>query len=96
MRRKTEEEAVLHYHLKGLTAWEIAKLLDLSERKVQRLKRCAALRVNTKAQKAADTAAALYKQGFTYVEIGKRLGKSRQSVYNYLKKLGVIRKKAAV
>lgn len=94
MKRITDEEAVLKYHLKGLTAKEIAKLLDLSERSVQRLKRAAQLRVYTKTDKRAEIAATLYRSGYTYKEIGERLNVSRQSVYNYLRRVGAIHKKA--
>lgn len=91
MKKETDQEAVLRYCLKGLTCAEIAKLLGLSERTVQRLRRKAVGQMRAKPIPAADRAVELYNAGLSYAEIAHRLNITRQTVYNYLKRNGAVR-----
>ncbi|MCI6643448.1 MAG: helix-turn-helix domain-containing protein [Alloprevotella sp.] len=91
MKKETDQEAVLRYCLKGLTCTEIAKLLGLSERTVQRLRRKAVGQMRAKPIPAADRAVELYNAGLSYAEIARRLNITRQTVYNYLKRNGAVR-----
>lgn len=74
------------YHLMGLNAPEIGKLLNVSPRTVQRyIKR---ERVNNPLPKKPKLQAAeLYRQGYSYRQIAGITGKCRTTIYNYLKEV---------
>ncbi|GGB01808.1 hypothetical protein GCM10011511_26270 [Puia dinghuensis] len=74
-----------HYHLKGLTARETAKLLDVSTRTVQRWASEYRFKEKARPDTLQQRAAQLRKQGFSYQEIAATIRKSRTTVYNYLK-----------
>lgn len=77
-----------NYYLKGLTAKEIGKLLDISQRTVQRWSAqydfeglAGVPELETIPQKAVRMAAA----GLSYTEIGKKLRRCKATIYNYVK-----------
>lgn len=73
------------YYLKGLTSAETGKLLDVSPRTVQRWT------VQYQFEQTADPdplpvrALRLYQSGHTYAAIAKAIGKSRTTVYYYIR-----------
>lgn len=80
------------YYLKGLTAAEIAILINVSERTVQRWK--TAFKFDSYSQPVGlqNRVVELRKKGMSYTAIGKALQLSRSTVYNNLKLAGYIRK----
>lgn len=74
-----------NYYLKGLTAKETAKLLDISARTVQRYIK--AYRFEERAVPATirQRVGQLHERGFSHTEIAGIIQKSRTTVYNYLK-----------
>lgn len=74
------------YYLKGLTARETAKLLNVSERTVQRWKSEHGFADIAQPKALQQRAVELKKSGLSYQEIARALKVSRSSVYNYLKK----------
>lgn len=83
--KATKENKVYKYFLVGLTAKEIGKLTDLSERTVQRIIKAGNFKESIEPQPIASKACDLRKKGLTYVQIAKALKCSKTSVYNYLK-----------
>ncbi|WP_212000321.1 helix-turn-helix domain-containing protein [Chitinophaga sp. HK235] len=88
---KAIEARAYAYHLMGLNAPEIGKLLNVSPRTVQRyIKR---ERVNNPLPKKTKLQAAeLYRQGYSYRQIAGIIGRGRTTVYNYLKELQQVSK----
>lgn len=76
---------VYHYHLRGLTARETAKLIDVSIRTVQRWASEYRFKEKAHPDTLQQRATQLHEQGFTYREIAATIRKSRTTVYNYLK-----------
>ncbi len=74
-------------YLKGLTAIETAKLIDVSMRTVQRWTSEYGFKEKANPDTLQQRAARLYKQGFSYREIAATIQKSRTTVYYYLKKV---------
>ncbi|MHA4810464.1 terminase gpP N-terminus-related DNA-binding protein [Flavitalea flava] len=74
-----------HYYLKGLTAKETGKLINVSPRTVQRW----ASEYEFKEKASPDTlqqkTARLFEQGFSYREIAETIKKSKTTVYYYLR-----------
>lgn len=89
---KAIEAKAYAYHLMGLNAPEIGKLLNVSSRTVQRyIKR---ERVNNPLPKKPKLQAAeLYRQGYSYQQIAGIIGRCRTTVYNYLKELDHVSKR---
>lgn len=77
---------VCKYYLMGLNAKEIGKLLDVSQRTVQRYLKKGKVKENAAAQTLPQKALLLKKQGFSYTEIAKKIKCSKTTVYNYIKK----------
>jgi DNA-binding CsgD family transcriptional regulator len=75
------------YYLKGLNAKEIGKLLDVSQRTVQRYLKSSNIKENANAQTLPQKIVALKKQRFSYTQIAEKLQCSKTTVYNYLKKI---------
>lgn len=73
------------YYLKGLTAKETAKLIDVSPRTVQRWISEYGFKGKAHPDTLQQRAARLQKEGFSYREIAATIQKSRTTVYNYLK-----------
>lgn len=73
------------YHLKGLTAKEIGKLLDLSERTVQRWAKDGNFKELAAPTTLQTKAVALYNKGLSYSQIAATLNVCKTTVYNYLK-----------
>jgi transposase len=85
-----EVEKAYHYHLRGLTAKEVAKLLGKAPRTVQRwakdynfeqLEAIPAPELETIPQKALRMA----KAGLSYSQIAKKLRRCKATIYNYIK-----------
>jgi DNA-directed RNA polymerase specialized sigma24 family protein len=92
MNKKTTMQAALmqsigKYHLKGLNAKEIGKLLDVSQRTVQRYLKAGSIKQNAEIQTLPQKAVTLSKQGFSYTQIAKKLRCSKTTVYNHIKKI---------
>lgn len=95
MEQKTTLKTQLHtsivkYYSKGLNAKEVGKLLDISQRTVQRYLKANKVKENatptTLQQKALD----FKKQGLSYTQIAKKLMCSKTTIYNYIKKVGSV------
>ncbi len=78
-------ERAYQYHVKGLTCAEIAKLLDLSPRTVERYSLAEKWRERANPQPLAERAKALQKQGFSYAQIARTLAVGKSTVYGYLR-----------
>jgi len=82
-------QRAFRYFLMGLTAKETAKLMDVSERTIQRWGSennfSAAAQPKTIQQRAID----MKVSGFSYSEIAKHLKISRSTAYNYIRKYSV-------
>lgn len=75
------------YYLKGLTAKETGKLVDVSPRTVQRWTREYRFKEKANPDTLQQRAARLFEEGFSYGEIATTLRKSKTTVYYYLKKV---------
>jgi DNA invertase Pin-like site-specific DNA recombinase len=81
-------DKIRRYYAMGLTYAEIAKLLDIGKRTVQRYVSDNEINKDLKAapkstqQKAVELSA----KGFTYSEIAKKLKVTKQTVYNWHRK----------
>lgn len=73
------------YFLKGLKAWEIAKLLDVSERTVQRWIAENDFKVAAEPKTISERVFELSKKGLSYTTIAKALKVSKGTVYNYMR-----------
>lgn len=77
------------YHLRGLTAKEIGKLLDVSQRTVQRwftqyeFEKTAS--VPTGPQTIQQKAVAMANAGLSYSQVAKKLRLCKATIYNYVK-----------
>jgi DNA invertase Pin-like site-specific DNA recombinase len=87
--KEKQIEQIRRYCAMGLTYVEIAKLLDIGRRTVQRYVTdngiSEATKVNapkTPQQKAFD----LLDDRYTYSEVAKRLGVTKQTIYNWNRK----------
>ena len=78
-------ERAYEYHVKGLTCAEIAKLLDLSPRTVERYSLVEKWRERANPQPLAERAKVLQKQGFSYAQIARTLAVGKSTVYGYLR-----------
>lgn len=77
---------ITRYFNMGLTSSEIAKLLDLTQRTVQRyIKKCD-LREENRALPLEEKAFRMVQDGFSYSEIGKKLEVTKTTVYNWMRK----------
>lgn len=74
------------YYLKGLNAKEIGKLLDISARTVQRYMKDNNFKEHANPVTIEQKAHDLHKQGLTYRQIAKAIGKGRTTVYYYLQR----------
>lgn len=74
------------YYLKGLTAKEIGKLLDVNERTVQRWQSDHDFKAKAKPLPMPERAKQLQDKGITIEQIAKTLKVSRTTVCNYLRK----------
>ena len=78
------------YLIRGFTTPEIAKQLDVSPRTVQRWKtlyNIDELAATAKPETATlpQRAARMAKAGYSYTEIGKKLKRSKATIYNYVR-----------
>ncbi|WP_221198105.1 helix-turn-helix domain-containing protein [Chitinophaga barathri] len=73
------------YYLKGLTAKETAKLLDISPRTVQRYIKAYGFEERAVPATIRQRVIQLHAQGFSLREIADIIQKSRTTVYKYLK-----------
>ena len=87
--QKSIEKLVHRYFLMGLTNREISKLVELSERTVQRVIKDGRFKERATPQPLGARALELRSKGLTYVAIAKALKCSKTTVYNYLKKQAV-------
>jgi transposase len=87
MRQKTTiEDKIYKYTLKGLNTKEIGKLLDLSDRTVQRYKKQSKCNPKTQPKTLHERALELHAAGFSYAEIAKKLRVCKSTVYNWHRK----------
>ena len=82
---------VTRYFNMGLTSSEIAKLLDLTQRTVQRYIKKYDMRSENKPVPLEEKAFRMVQNGYSYSEIGKRLKVTKTTVYKWMRK----RKEAA-
>lgn len=79
-------DEITRYFNMGLTSSEIAKLLDMTQRTVQRyIKKCD-LRDQNKLLPIEDKAFSLVKLGHSYSEVGRKLNVTKTTVYNWMRK----------
>jgi DNA-directed RNA polymerase specialized sigma24 family protein len=74
------------YCLRGLTAGEIGKLLDISPRTVHRYIAQSGCREISAPKTIHEKAFELSKMGYSYAEIAKKLRISKSTVYNWHRK----------
>lgn len=87
MRQKTTiEDKIYQYAIKGLSTKEIGKLLDLSDRTIQRYMKQSKFKPEIKPKTHHARALELHKMGFSYVEIAKKLRVCKSTVYNWHRK----------
>lgn len=79
-------EKVRKYYIKGLTAKEIGKLLDLSTRTIQRYIAAGKFNELTITKTVEQKAIEMHTQGLSYAEIAKRLRVNKTTVYNWHRK----------
>ncbi|MBS1776912.1 MAG: helix-turn-helix domain-containing protein [Bacteroidetes bacterium] len=75
------------YHLRGLNAKEIGKLIDTNPRTVQRWIAQYKFAENAAPTPLKQRAYNLYQKGLSYTAIAKALRKSRSMVYYYIREL---------
>lgn len=90
--KQTPVGKAYQYYLKGLTAAEIAILLNVSERTVQRWKTAFKFDGYSQPVGLQSRVVELRKKGMSYTAIAKALHISRSTVYNNLKLSGGIGK----
>ncbi len=84
--KATITDRVVAYHHKGLTQKEIAKLLDLTPRTVQRYMKAAQCREATQTKTREQKALEMHTRGMSYAEIAKRLRVCKATVYLWHRK----------
>jgi DNA-binding NarL/FixJ family response regulator len=77
---------VVRYYLKGLTAKEIGKLLDLSPRTVQRYQRDERCKEMEQPKNREMKAIEMHSNGWSYAEIARKMRVSKTTVYLWHKK----------
>lgn len=82
---------ITRYFNMGLTSSEIAKLLDLTQRTVQRHIKKYDMRGENKPLPLEEKAFRLVQDGYSYSEVGQRLKVTKTTVYKWMRK----RKEAA-
>lgn len=85
-KKTTRESQVYKYYLLGLNNKEIAKLLDVSEKTIQRIIKNGNFKELSKPISISEKAKELREKGLTYTQIAKALKRSKTSIYNYLHK----------
>ncbi|MCF2520945.1 terminase gpP N-terminus-related DNA-binding protein [Dyadobacter sp. CY351] len=87
MAKKTHtiKERAFNYHVKGLTFSEIAKLLDLSPRTVERYSQVDEWKAKANPAALPQRAKELQGRGFSCARIAQMIGVSKSTVFNYLK-----------
>ena len=80
------EARAYKYYMMGLSCWEIGKLLDKSERTIERYMQKGQWRNRLTAKSIEVRAFELSEKGKSYSEIADILGCSKSSAYNYLKR----------
>ncbi|MFA6072340.1 MAG: hypothetical protein WC810_27575, partial [Janthinobacterium sp.] len=75
------------YHVKGLTFSEIAKLLDLSPRTVERYSQVDEWKAKANPVALPQRAKELRERGFSFATIAQMIGVSKSTIFNYLKGL---------
>lgn len=83
-KESTRENKVYKYYLLGLNNKEIAKLLEVSEKTIQRIIKNGNFKELSKPVSISEKAKELRKKGLTYTQISKALKRSKTSIYNYL------------
>ncbi|MBQ3690595.1 MAG: helix-turn-helix domain-containing protein [Bacteroidales bacterium] len=79
---KNTENKIQKYYFLGLNATEIAKLVDLQPRTVQRFVKSAILDTNKEPPKARKTRVLEYiAKGYSYAEIAKKFKICKTTVY---------------
>lgn len=79
------------YYVKGLTYKEIAKLLDVSEKTVQRIAKAGNFKELATPATRKEKVAKLRNKGLSYEEIAKALQCSRTTVYYDLRALDMVK-----
>lgn len=84
-------EKAYRYHVRGFTAKETAKMLDIAERTVQRWAKDYDFKENATPKAFDETILALSQKGFSYSEIALKMKCCKTTVYNKIKKLRVLK-----
>lgn len=79
-------EKITGYYMKGLNYKEIAKLLDISSRTVQRYVNESGCKHLTEPKTIQQRAIEMHSRGWSYAEIAKRLNVSKTSIYLWHRK----------
>lgn len=80
------EVQAFKYYAMGLTCREVGKLLDLSERTVERYSQKNRWRERVSGKTVEERAYELHQAGKTYAEVAESLNVSKGTVFNYLKR----------
>lgn len=77
---------ITRYHHMGLSTVEIAKLLETTQRTVQRYIKKYDIRGESKPLPLEEKAYNLVQEGYSYSEVGKRMKVTKTTVYNWMRK----------
>lgn len=86
MKENKNKQHAFRYFVLGLSAKEIAKLLDISHRTVENYMLSDDWQKAERNDNLEERILKMYESGKTYVEIAKSVGKCKTTVYNYLKR----------
>jgi DNA-binding CsgD family transcriptional regulator len=82
----TNKQKAFRYYVMGLTSKEIAKLLDLSHRTVEGYMSSEDWQNSERNENLKDRIMKMQESGKSYAEIAKSVGRSKSTVYNFLRR----------